>query len=376
MHSSLLTIVAGVTLLASLPFSAHFGSSAHAGKPVQARRAHPARSSEAKPPAEVAPSAEAAPAEPALPKGAMVGPNKVKLADQAELDLPAGYLYLPKDELDRLLAKQGDPADPNAIGGVFSLSDDESSRHWFLIEWNAAGYVKDNDADDLKPDEILESYKEGTEEANEYRKEHGAAAVHVTGWDEKPRYDKVKKHVVWALRVHGDDGEDSTNYNTRLLGRNGYLSMNLICKPTLIAALKPAATDMLNRVAYAEGKRYADYNKVSDKTAEFGVAALVIGGAALAGKAAKIGLLAKFGKVLLLIFVKGFKAVALFFIGILAFFKRIFGGKSAKMPVADPPSQTPSPAASAVEPAAPVATESANGDGSQSKEGTSGPGGT
>jgi len=358
------TVVAGLALLASLT-AARAELADSAGQRVHARRAKPKHAeaqAEAAKPAESDKAADA-PSDPqaGLPPGAVVGPNKVKLGDQAELDLPAGYLFLPKNELNRILTQKGDPPDESAVGGVFALSTEEDKSHWFLVEWNASGYVKDNDADDLKPDEILESYKEGTEEANEYRKKNGAVPFHVVGWDEKPRYDKVKKHVVWAMRVRGDDGEESTNYNTRILGRNGYLSINLICGPKQIEALKPVAANMLNGVAYLEGKRYADYNKSTDKTAEFGVAALVLGGAALAGKAAKLGLLAKFGKVLLAILVAGKKAIALVFIAIFAFFKRLFGRKQETAPESSPTSPTGStdPSGAAADSPGPGASDSA-----------------
>lgn len=340
MRSSLITVLVSAALLASLPATLHAGTPTRSGK----RPPH-ARPAKDKPPENAAPAEDAkkdAPEEEGagLPPGTILGPNKVKLLDQATLDLPAGYVFMDKQHTSELLAKLGNPPDERTVGAIFPAQvAEEGKGYWFLVEWDAAGYVKDDDADDLNADDILENYKQGTEEANKFREEKGLPALHVVGWDEKPRYDKVRKHVVWALRGRSARG-DSTNYNTRLLGRNGYLSVNLICGPEQIEGLKPVAADMLGRVSYDNSKRYADYNKDTDKTAEFGVAALVIGGAALAGKAAKVGLLAKFGKVIIAALFALKKGIALLVIGIIAFFKRLFGGKQAEAPAADPTQQT------------------------------------
>lgn len=341
MRSSLITVLVSAALFASLPGTLHADTPTRSGKrPPHARPAKEKPAEETAAPTEDAkkdaPDEEGA----GLPPGTILGPSKVKFLDQATLDLPAGYVFMDKQHTTELLSKLGNPPDERTVGAIFPAQvAEEGKGYWFLVEWDAAGYVKDDDADDLNADDILENYKQGTEEANKFREEKGLPALHVVGWDEKPRYDKTRKHVVWALRGRSARG-DSTNYNTRLLGRNGYLSVNLICGPEQIEGLKPVAADMLGRVTYDNGKRYADYNKDTDKTAEFGVAALVIGGAALAGKAAKVGILAKFGKVIIAGLFALKKGIALLIVGVIAFFKRLFGGKQKEAPAADPTQQT------------------------------------
>jgi uncharacterized membrane-anchored protein len=242
------------------------------------------------------------------------------------------------------------------------------------MEWEGVGYVKDDEADKLDAKEILESIREGTEEGNKFRAEKGLPPVSVVGWDEPPRYDKERRHMMWAIRGRSQNGE-TVNFNTRLLGRGGFLAMNLICGPEQLAGLKPTVEDLLKRTQYVPGKRYADVVKGQDKMAEFGLAAMVIGGAAIAGKVVKIGLLAKFGKVLLglvLVLKKGFLLVIL---AIGAFIKRLFGGKSegttplgaANAETAPPPAEPSSHAADSAKadaapsesPATPAAAEPA-----------------
>jgi len=102
------------------------------------------------------------------------------------------------------------------------------------------------------------------------------------------------------------------NYNTYALGREGYISMNLVTGMNTIEAEKPIARRMLAALEYNAGKRYADFDSSTDHIAEFGLAAL-IGGVA----AKKLGLLAllaafaaKFAKVIGVAVLAGIAIVA------------------------------------------------------------------
>jgi uncharacterized membrane-anchored protein len=91
------------------------------------------------------------------------------------------------------------------------------------------------------------------------------------------------------------------NYNTYVLGREGYVSLNLITASSTVETDKPAAHELLGAVNFNEGKRYGDFNSSTDKVAAYGLAALVGGIAAKKlGLLAAIGLfVAKFAKVLI-----------------------------------------------------------------------------
>ena len=75
-----------------------------------------------------------------------------------------------------------------------------------------------------------------------------------------------------------------------MLGREGYVSLNLITSSSTVEADKPAAHELLAAVNFNDGKRYGDFNASTDKVAAYGLAALV-GGIA----AKKLGLLAAAG---------------------------------------------------------------------------------
>jgi len=274
--------------------------------------------------------AEAQAAVAAAQKAQVLGPADIKLADQAVLKLPQGYTYIPAAEGSRLMTVMGNRVGDGMLGLVFPDSD----RKWFVVmHFAKSGYIKDDDAKDWKADELLKGLKEGTEEANKDRRERGIREIEVLGWVEPPTYDAATHRLIWSLssKQKGDaeGAERGINYNTYALGREGYISMNLVTGMGSIQTDKSSAHLLLAALDYNEGKRYTDFNSATDHIAEFGLAAL-IGGVA----AKKLGLFAliaaflvKFAKVILI------AGIAL--IGVLA---KIFRGR--KQPGDAPPPQT------------------------------------
>jgi uncharacterized membrane-anchored protein len=126
---------------------------------------------------------------------------------------------------------------------------------------------------------------------------------------------------VWSATTRRKDaeaGQDGVNYNTYMLGREGYFSMNLITSLARVDHEKPAARELLAALEFNDGKRYADFNSSTDKVAEYGLAALV-GGIA----AKKLGLLASLG----IFLAKFWKAGALAVVGLGAGVRKLFGKK-------------------------------------------------
>lgn len=313
----------------------HFRHSAGKASAEAARPADKPAAADASPGAPGAEDADAAPKR-WWPPAATVGPAKVPLAGQATLDLPQGYVFLGKADSKALMEKLGNRASDNDVGTI--LPQDINQKKFFVtVEWADSGYVKDDEADKLDKDAILDSIRKGTEEANEFRKQRGFKPVTVVGWGEPPRYERDAHHIVWAVIGKVEDHQ-TVNFNTRLLGRGGYLSLNLICAVEQLPALKPTMKDLLGRATFDAGRRYADFKPGTDKVAEFGLAALIVGGAAMAGKTAlKVGLLAKFGKLLLGLILALKKAFILLLIGLGALVKRLLSGKGGEEPKPTPP---------------------------------------
>ncbi|MBI5750532.1 MAG: DUF2167 domain-containing protein [Hydrogenophilales bacterium] len=232
------------------------------------------------------------------------GPADIGVAGQAKLKLPENFGFIPAKESRRLLEAMGNRTSDETQGLIIATGG--QNANWFMVVgYTPAGYIKDDDAKTWNADELLNSLREGTEEANKERKSRNIPEMEIVGWVEKPLYDAASQRLVWSLASH-DKGQASgadngINYNTLVLGREGYVSMNLVTGMKEVEALKPVAKNMLAAMAFDSGKRYADFNAGTDKVAEYGLAALVAGVAAKKlGLLAVIGVfLAKFAKIII-----------------------------------------------------------------------------
>jgi uncharacterized membrane-anchored protein len=196
----------------------------------------------------------------------------------------------------------GNRTDERFLGLVFP----ESKANWIVsVDYEPSGYIEDGDAKDWDADDMLKQLKEGTRQANERRRKQGISELEVTRWIEPPTYDSPQHRLVWSLEARElgvQDPDPTINYNTYVLGREGYISLNLITSSAQIEKDKPKARELLAAVEFKEGKRYTDFDASSDKVAAYGLAALVGGLAAkkLGLLAAGGLLLAKFGKLILI----------------------------------------------------------------------------
>lgn len=232
------------------------------------------------------------------------GPADIAIAGQATLHLPAGRVFVPQPQAGRLLTAMGNPGEHSELSGLIFPAGE---AQWFAtLRYIASGYVKDGDAKEWKADELLASYREGTEAGNEERKKMGVAPIEITGWAEPPAYEATTHRLVWAMssRDKGAPAEASlgVNYNTYALGREGYLSLNFVTDLKDLPAQKPDAQALLGALEFDKGKRYEDFDSSTDHVAEYGLAALVVGvGAKKLGLLAVVfAFVAKFAKVILL----------------------------------------------------------------------------
>jgi uncharacterized membrane-anchored protein len=256
------------------------------------------------------------------------GPATIKLADQASLDLPEGYRYLNQEQTQAVLKKMGNFPSGSELGLITSTNE----QSWFVVvRYVDAGYVKDDDAANWNADELFASIKEGTDSDNKRREAQGIGPLILIGWEEKPAYDAQSHKVVWAISSREKDG-DGVNYNTLVLGRHGYMSMNMVGDLRDLPQLKPHAHTLLGNLNFVEGKRYADFNSSTDKVAAVGLAALI------AGAAFKSGILAKLWALMIPLIIAGKKLIVFLVIAIGALLARWFRKKPSAAPVPTPPS--------------------------------------
>lgn len=252
------------------------------------------------------------------------GPSKIQLGSQASFELPANMIYLPKRAANEFMDMMGNGKYPNRLGLVLST---EENTDWLAdISFENSGYISDEDAKDWDVDGLYESLEEGNKEQNKERRAKNIAELELVGWVEKPHYDEQNHRLVWSIegqeKGQAANEANTINYNTYVLGREGYIELNFITDKESIKTNKQIAHDLLARVSFNQGKTYQDFNPSMDKKAEYGLAAL-IGGAVVAKK---LGLFAVIGAFIL----KFWKIAAVVLVAFGGGLTRLFKGKKKK----------------------------------------------
>lgn len=255
----------------------------------------PARIAWADPPAVTAPAMSKEQA--TFDKGLHKQTGDVPLpAAGAVLHLGDKYYFLGPDEAKKVLVDVwGNP--PSEAEGVLGLvvpaGKTVFDNAWgAVITFNDSGYVTDDDADSADYDKILNDMKSGEAENNAERVKGGYKAIHLVGWAQPPSYDKANHSLIWARDLKFDGAPaDTLNYDVRILGRKGVLSMNMLWDMPHLDEVRAAAQDFGKVATFTSGATYADYNAGTDKAAGYGLAGLVGLGVGVA-VAKKVGLLA------------------------------------------------------------------------------------
>jgi uncharacterized membrane-anchored protein len=214
---------------------------------------------------------------------AQTGPAEIKLEDQATLQLPADFVFIPSPEAGQVLAAMGNRARSDLLGMIFSTAAG-SSRSFVVTAYTSSGYIRDGDAKSWNVGDMLDQVRSQTDEANQERQAMGVPAIDVQGWAERPRYDFSTHQLQWSIasKVRGSpsDGDGGINYNTYSLGRNGYVSLRFVTDLAAVESQRPVVAQLLAGLRFNEGKRYADFDAATDKVANYGLASLVGGVAA------------------------------------------------------------------------------------------------
>jgi uncharacterized membrane-anchored protein len=255
--------------------------------------------------AQDSPEAETVAEEAAVPElkfatGDIVLPNKV-----ATLHLGEKYHYLAPAEASQLLQMWGNPPDDTTQGAIYpaDVNPLEKGGWAVFLTYLDEGHVDDSDAKDIDYDDMLKNMKEGTEASNDARKDAGYPAMHLVNWAEPPRYDAATKKLYWAKEISSEDSNTHyLNYDVRVLGREGVLSMQAVATMDQLQQVRTDMRPLLEVAEFNEGYRYAEFDAKTDRMAEYGLGALIAGVAATTlGLFAKLGvLLAPFWKFLII----------------------------------------------------------------------------
>lgn len=245
---------------------------------------------------------------------------------KATLNLGEDFYFLGAADARRVLTEAwGNP--PSAVEGVlgmvFPTGKDFLDDSWgAVVTYTDDGYVSDEDAAGIDYTQLLTQMREGEEADNRARTADGYEAVILTGWAQQPSYDAQRHNLIWAKELaFGSEPEHTLNYDVRVLGKSGVLSMNIVAGMDDLQTVGPDATRLMNTVTFNPGSQYADYRE-GDRKAAYGVAGLIAGGAALA-VAKKVGILG----ILLLVLKKGGVFILVGLGAAFTWLRNLFGGK-------------------------------------------------
>lgn len=218
------------------------------------------------------------------------------------LHLGQDYYFLPADEARLVLTEAwGNPAEATqgVLGMVFPTGRTFADDTWgAVISFEASGYVSDSDAESTDYGELLSQIQAGEAELNRRRTAAGFPAQHLVGWAQPPAYDRTTHSVVWAQNIQfTGQRENSLNYDIRMLGRRGVLSLNMVTVMSQLVETRTAAANFSRAAEFRPGERYADF-QTGDRVAEYGVGGLVAAGvgATLAQKAGLFAIVLAFLK--------------------------------------------------------------------------------
>lgn len=240
----------------------------------------------------------------------------------AKLNVPAGFKYLNAAQSNYILTDVwGNPPQTGILGMLFPKEGGPFAEksYAFVITYDEMGYVKDDDADKINYDDLLKEMQKEEVEENKSRKAQGYGAISMAGWASKPFYDKSNKVLHWAKNLHFEGQDENTlNYEVRILGRKGVLSMNAVATMSELDSVKKDIDKVLAIPAFTDGNAYKDFDSKTDN-----VAAWTIGGLVAGKVLAKVGLWAVIGKFL----VGAWKFILVGVIALWAGIKKFLGKK-------------------------------------------------
>ncbi len=243
----------------------------------------------------------------------------------ATLKVPDGVEFLNGADAQTVLVKLwGNPPMSAPLGLLMPVNTGPlSPEAWaVIITYEEEGYVKDQDAEKIDYADLLKQMQKDAREANKEREKQGYASVELVGWAAPPHYDKAVHKLYWAKQLKfSGEGEDTLNYNIRILGRRGVLNLNAVAAMSQLPEIERNAPRVLAAIDFNPGHRYADFSEAAgDKVASYGIAALVAGGVA-----AKLGLFK--GLWVLLLGAKKFVIIGV--VALAALVRKFFGKNKA-----------------------------------------------
>ena len=199
------------------------------------------------------------------------GPATAAIGKNAVLKVSENIIFVDEANSRRFLELTGN-LPSSGVNIIYNTKD----GWWAAFSYEDTGHIKDDETIDA--DALLKNLREGDESSNKERKRLGLSELHTDGWYVPPHYDSATKRLEWGVKLRTDRGA-SANYTIRLLGRTGVTSATLVSSPERLDANVQSFKATLPGFEYNSGEKYSEF-KQGDRVAQYGLAALIAGGAA------------------------------------------------------------------------------------------------
>jgi uncharacterized membrane-anchored protein len=199
----------------------------------------------------------------------------------ATLEVPDSFYYLSPEDAKKVLEQAwGNPESELGLGMLFpaQYTPLDQAAWGVTLDYEAEGYVSDEDAAEIDYDALLADMQSDTRAASTHRVQQGFEAIDLVGWAAQPYYDAQSHKLYWAKELRfGDADEHTLNYNVRALGRQGVLVMNFIAGMPQLPEIESAREDVLAMASFRDGHQYSQFNPDIDQVAAYGIGGLIAG---------------------------------------------------------------------------------------------------
>ena len=148
-----------------------------------------------------------------------------------------------------------------------SLTDEKDT--WVVvISYSDDGYVSDAEASKIDYDQMMKDMQQSALDANAERSKQGYPQIRIVGWATPPHYDQGTNKLYWAKELDfAGAREHMLNYDIRVLGRGGYLSLNAVAGMSQLDMIQRQMPEVLAMTEFDAGQRYGDFDATTDKVA-------------------------------------------------------------------------------------------------------------
>lgn len=244
----------------------------------------------------------------------------------ASIHIPTGFVFLNYNQTKKLIIDYwNNPS--NRMDGILGAIVPSSSTAFYqipiayILSYDECGYIKDDDANNVDYEQLLEQMKADANKENKSLPKEQQLII--KGWAVPPKYIHASHVLIWAKEMtNGDMTNDVINYDMRVLGRKGMISINAVASPQDLQEVVKRQDSFIKALKFDNGYAYKDFNADEDNVSDWTIGGLIAGTAAVA---AKSGLLAKLG----LLLAKFWKLIVIGVVAIGTGIVKLFKGRGA-----------------------------------------------